>query len=110
MTRAFPVAPTRLASGGTKFLIVLFSVPHWVGCLWWAVAAQGTDGDAIMLPSWPAQYALLARNDNLDPQVTDTGTRFLMSMYMAWTGITVCALASFTRGDTGCISRGAAEC
>jgi len=74
--------------GSYKFGLVLVSVPHWVACVWWALATSLAPTDTLALPSWPAQFAHLSQNKSLRPWRLDEGQSYLMSLYMAWAGLT----------------------
>jgi hypothetical protein len=70
-----------------KFALVMISVPHWIACVWWALAAIWGPADTP-LPSWPAQFKLLSGNAALDPNLYDSWHHYLMSLYMSWAGLT----------------------
>lgn len=69
-----------------KFFVVLLSVPHWVGCFWWAVAKRGQE--VVELPSWAAQISLVTRNERFAPESLSGTQSYLLSSYMGWAGMT----------------------
>lgn len=58
-----------------------------VACFWWLISEYGGDGTTLSLPSWSAQFELLADNSQFDPALASDWQRYLLSLYMAWSGI-----------------------
>ena len=79
-----------------KFTLVLMSVPHWVGCMWWALSAS-PDRNGLQLPSWTAQYEMLVGVPGLFEPTQTSGVRaYMMAQYMAWSGVASMGYGSIT--------------
>lgn len=71
-----------------KFALVVFSVPHWVACLWWIISEMTPDGTGLQIPSWTAQYEMHAGVPGLfDPATVSGPRRYAISLFMAWSGV-----------------------
>ena len=80
-----------------KFALVVFSVPHWVGCVWWIISSVTPDRTAFHLPSWTAQYDMHVGVPGLfDPTRTTAVRSYMMAQYMAWSGVASMGYGSIT--------------
>lgn len=77
----------------SKFALVAFAVPHWISCGWWASAfyAAGLSeqqSEVIPLPSWVAQFEVHTGNSAFADVETSLASRYLITTYFAWLGLT----------------------
>jgi hypothetical protein len=62
-----------------KFSLVVVSVPHWVGCMWWLISERNLDGTSLEAPSWTAQYAAHIGTGAFEPRSTTAMESYLMA-------------------------------
>jgi CRP-like cAMP-binding protein len=80
-----------------KFSLVVISVPHWVGCVWWILGERSSQSTPFAIPSWTAQYSLASGvADRFEPTKMSAVERYLVSQYMSWSGVTSTGYGSIT--------------
>jgi hypothetical protein len=88
-----------------RFCLVLYSVPHWCAAVWWLLAKFQEGGVPLASPSWVSTFVPLTGNPVYDVVDSNDGVRYLLSLYMAWSGLTAMGYAmNLVRLDEICFS------